>query len=184
MLSLLAAAVLTSSEPSAAALAPRFVEVQAALPGEQPTYAGWTRQQLQQEIDRLEDERPGIGLQVTLIAVGAAVGVVDLLALMVGGLIALGGTRIDTTYTVALIGFAVGAIGLLVVGGIFLRAAIKDRAEYNKEIEKLKQAILDLAPAAPMGPPPPPLAPPPPGTQFPPQVQFTPPWFAVTLARF
>lgn len=169
----------SAGEPSAAALAPRFVEVQAALPGEQPAYEGWTRAQLETETRRLEDERPGIGGAVTMIAIGGAITVIDLLAVMMGGLIALtGGGGFSTGFTVGVSVVLVCAVGLLIVGGILLRGALTERKEYSRQLEEVKAAIERLAPS--------PAAPPPrlPPAQPFPQVRAAPPLIAVTLARF
>lgn len=183
MLSVFAAAIVTLSEPSAAGLAGRFVQVQQALPGEQPAYEGWSKQQLKLELDRLDETRPGIGLPVTMIAVGAAIGGVDAIVVFFGGLIALfGGGGLPITFTVAAIVFAVGAVGLIVTGIVFLRAAQAERREQDTQVEAVREGLKRFeAPKVPAGPAP--IVPPP--ASFPgPQVQLSSPWFAVTLARF
>lgn len=183
ILSLVAAAVLTGSEPSAAALADRFVQVQQALPGEQPTatgYEGWTKAQLHTELRRLEDARPGLGGPISLMAIGAAIGIVDLVVVLFGGFIVLvSGTRFDTGVIVAMAVFGVIAAGLLIVGGILLKGISTERREYGAQIDLIKTALEAMAPA-PVEPPPnvPPAMP------FPQQVMGPSPLIAVTLARF
>ena len=182
ILSLLAAVVLTGSEPSAAGLAPHFVQVQEALPGTQPSYEGWTRPQLESEIRRLEDLRPGLGGPITLMAIGAGVGVIDLVIFLFGGLIALlGGGGFSPGVTIGISIFAVIAAGLLIVGGILLKGISKERSDYGRQIEGVKAALEALS--APPAVEPPPHAPPP-AMPFPQQVMISPPWIAVTLARF
>lgn len=181
ILSILAAVVLTGAEPSAAGLAGRFVQVQDALPGQQPTYAGWTRAQLETEGRRLEDERPGIGGPVAMMAIGAALGAVDLIALFFGGLVALLGGNLDAGYIISVSLTAVVAIGLMVVAGILLKGLSKERAENTRRIDEVKSAIERLMPA-PFEPPP--NVPPAMQLPVPMQVRGPAPLIAVTLARF
>ena len=180
ILSLVAAAVMTGSEPSAAALAARFVQVQDALPGEQPTYDTWTRGQLETEIRRLEDLRPSLGGPITMLAIGAAIGVVDLVIFLFGGLIVLlSNGRFDTGLIIGMSLFGVIAAGLLIIGGILVRGVASERSGYNRQIDTVK-AVLERLTPVPVEPP----ANVPPAMPFPQQVQGTPPFIAVTLARF
>ncbi|MBS1150028.1 MAG: hypothetical protein H6Q89_1726 [Myxococcaceae bacterium] len=180
ILSLLAAVVLTGTEPSAAALAPRFVLVQDALPGQQPTYAGWTRAQLQTELLRLEDARPSVAGPVTMLVIGAVIGVGDLVVFFFGGLIALlSSSGFPVTFSVGVSVAAVIAVGLLVVGGILLKGISQERSESTKQIDQVKSAIDQLT-SPPVEPPP--MAPPPAMPFL--QVRLSAPWIAVTLARF
>ncbi len=181
ILSVLAAAVLSSTEPSAADLAVRFVQVQQALPGEQPTFEGWTRAQLQAEARRLEDERPGLGGPIAMMAVGGAIGVIDLVVVFLGGVFALltrGGFDPGFTIGVSIVGLV--AAGLLIAGGILLRGLSYDRNRLGQQLDRVNQAIERLS--APVEPPrdiPPAMQPP-----SPQQVRFSTPMIGVTLARF
>jgi hypothetical protein len=180
ILSLLAAVVLTGSEPSAAALAPRFTQVQDALPGEQPSFAGWTRAQLEAEVRRLEDLRPSMGGPITFMAIGAAVLVVDFVAFFFAGFIALlSNTGFPPGATIGISIAALIGAGLLVIGSILLRGIMKERSEYGRQIDLVKAALEAMSPT-PIEPPPnvPPAMP------IPPQVMLSAPWIAVTLARF
>src|SRR5438552_3233808 len=51
-----------------------------ALEGERTNYDGWSRGQLRDEYDRLEAERPGIGLPITSMAVGGGLAALSALS--------------------------------------------------------------------------------------------------------
>lgn len=182
ILSLLAAVVMTGTEPSAAGLADRFVQVQESLPGQQPTYQGWTRRQLEAEMRRLDDLRPSLGGPISMMAIGAAVAVVDFVVFLFGGLIALlSGGGFDTGVVVVMGIGAVVAAGLIILGAILLKGISKERGDYGRQMDLVKAAIEALTPS-PMEPPPQP--PPSMQTPFPMQVMATPLFITVTLARF
>ena len=180
ILSLVAAVVMTSTGPSAANLAPRFVQVQDALPAQQPTFDGWTREQLETELRRLDETRPSLAGPVTLMAVGGAVGVIDLVVFLFGGfIVTVTNTRFDTGIIIGMSLAAVIAAGLLIVGGILLRGISKDRSEVGRQMDLVKEAIERLTPTRVE---PPPNVPP--AMPFPQQVMGPAPLIAVTLARF
>ncbi len=172
---------LAAHPPSATALAARFVQVQAALPGEQPTYAGWSRGELLAEVQRLEDARPGIGGPIAMITIGACIGVVDLIAFLFVGLASLlnGNTGFAPGFTIGVSVVGVLAVGLLIVGVILLRGISKERADLSRQIETVKAAIQQLIPAPNE---PRPNVPERPAPFL--QVRGSTPLIAVTLARF
>lgn len=195
MLALVAAVVLVGSEPSAASLAPRFVQVQAALPGEQPTveapppepYVGWTRGQLELELLRLEDLRPSLGLPIALLASGAAIAVIDFVVFFFAGFLALvGGTGLPVPVTAGIVVAALIAVGMIVIGAILISRTVQDRKQLGVQIDLVRAAIDKLrAPADPVPPAPSPDdPPPPPPPAFPQQVLWAPSLVTVTLARF
>jgi hypothetical protein len=183
LLTLLAAGVLTALEPSSAALAPRFVQVQQALPGEQPTaYDGWTKAQLEAEVERLEDLRPSKVGPVIMVITGAVVGGFDLAVFLLGGfLVTIVGGSFDTGTIAGMSVFGVIAVGLLIVGGILLKRISAERSEYDRQIAEVTAAIERLVTPAPMEPPPnvPPAMP-----HFPQVMAPSAPTITLTLARF
>lgn len=194
MLSLVAAMVVMASEPSAAGLAPRFVQVQAASPGEQPTaetYAGWSRGQLELEQQRLVDLRPSPGLPIALLASGAAIVLIDLVVVMFAGLIALtGSTGLPVPVTAGIATAAFVGAGMIIIGVILLVRILGERRELGAQIDGVKAAIERLSTGAPPPTnepepvPEPRPSEPPASTPYPLQVQWAPSIVTVTLARF
>lgn len=184
MLSTFAALVLTATEPSAAGLAAHFVQVQAALPGEQPTYETWTRPQLEAETRRLEDLKPGLGLPIALFVSGGVVVVIDLAVFLLSGFIALlSGTGLPVPLTAGIVVALIIGAGLIAMGAIFLARILSERRAIGAELELIK-AALDKGSIEAVPPVPPPENTPPPAMPFPQQVRWAPTFFTVTLARF
>lgn len=193
MLALVASMVVTFAGPSAAGLAPRFVQVQAALSGAQPTavdpqdpYAAWTRPQLEQEWRRLDDLRPGMGLPITLLAVGAAVLVIDFVVFFFGGLIALtGGSGIPVPLTAGIVVAAIAGVGMILTGIYFIVRIGQERRDLGQQIDLIKAAIEKRnTEAAPPAPPPENTPPPPPDVPLQVRRGWAPPLVLVTVARF
>ena len=185
MIVLLAAAVFSSTGPSAANLADRFLRVQQSAPTEQPTpgYEGWTRNQLLAERDRLDLSRPSIVLPIVGVAVGGGLLIVSGITALYAGLFAfLGGiigrgSGIDTGVVIFCAILAViGAAGV-VAGLIFLLPTLKERTAIGKQIDRVNDALehLETDPGVPPPPPPPSV-----GNQ----VSRPSTWITVTLARF
>jgi hypothetical protein len=177
----LLAATLFASAPNAAALAPRFVQVQEAAPAEQPTvnsYAGWTREQLVEERVRLELVRPGLGMPIGIIAAGGGAFVIDAVILLWGGFLALFGATFSPVTIGVIIVFAV--LGSLGVGaGIYLLLPVlKERSAVGAQMDQV-DALLEEHPTAPPAQPDPG-----PGLQPPLQIQLSAPASRVLLARF
>ena len=183
MLALAAALVLASNDPSAANLAPHFLEVQAASPSEQPTqlspppadrYAGWSHAQLLDEKIRLEASKPSLGTSIAFIAGGGGCAIVDLFILFFAGLVALIGGNISVPVVVLMVVLGLIGVGGIITGLVFLFPVLHERSAVNAEIEALDHA-LEPGENAPPVPPPPVMAPP---------VQVEGPRRFITLATF
>ena len=110
-------------------------------------------QQLHEEYDRLEDEKPGIGLGLTLTIVGGAV-------LLTSFFFWYGWWYVGLIMTLP-------AIALCIIGPILLAKAIRARHRYNRDQDAIDRQIRVLESggqggAVPPGPTPPPPPPPPP----------------------
>lgn len=136
-----------------------------------------TRDELRVEYHRLEDNRPGIGGQITMIALGGATLAVGALTLWVSLLVGFAGT-VPLVPLIVGIGLVVGGGALLTVGIIMLRLAIAERKPFNEAMDEVKQRLDGSyeEPGRPPPPPnlpyepnvpPPPPPPPPPGAGWP-----------------
>jgi hypothetical protein len=133
-----------------------------------------SRQQLRTEYHRLEDERPGVGLPIALVASGGVLifggGITMLYSLILS--IAL---HIPAAVFIVAGVIAVAGGGLLALGIVNLLRTIGERRQYGEQMDDIQQQIdrLDgkaVPPPdngdAPVPPPPPmfdPQPPPPPG---------------------
>jgi hypothetical protein len=182
---LLALVLTLSAAPSASALAEggglrgylvRPVQFGGETQLEKPL-SQMTRDELRAEHRRLDDNRPGLGGQITMIALGGATIFAGVVGLYVGFLTALlGGSPLVPLIIGA--GLALGGGALLVVGIIMLRVALNERRPFNDAMDEIKQR-LDGSYADPNAPPryddppqyqpnvPPPPPPPPPGAGLP-----------------
>lgn len=141
-------------------------EVQAELPLSQ-----MTREQLRAEQRRLEENRPGIGGQITAVALGGVCIFAGVVTLWGSLLIGLGGT-VPIAGVVIGLGLVFGGGGLLVFGLVMLRMAINERRPFNEAMDEIQQRLEGrweeeqnpqqrpppppYDPRAPLPPPPPP----------------------------
>lgn len=113
-------------------------------------------QQLKEEYDRLEDEKPGLGLGIGLLAGGVA-GIVTGIVIMAAGYYVW-------VVTVGLVIFLAG-IALAIVGPILIGSAARGRRRISRDQDAIDRQIRILesgsAPMLPTGPTPPPPPPPP-----------------------
>lgn len=204
MLSLFAAVVLSStgSEPSAAVLAPHFVDALAQAdeappppppmpgpeaapapaahptPADAPTradpYAGKSHGWLRAEKMFLEESRPTIAPLALIAGGGAALLFISVLSAVIRP--GLGGLSPLPGGWLALFGIMGGAG--LVAGGIMLFFAMARASQIDSELEAVKDALDRVAE------PPPPAQPEDIPAAMPPQVRLPPPAINVTLARF
>ncbi len=181
MLSLLAAAVLTSTEPSAALLAPHFVLALTQEPA--PTvaprpdlYAGRSKRWLMSEVRYLEASRPAIAPQALVAGGGAALLIVSIIGAVLPNPPCCGATGKMPGELLAVFGIA-GSVAM-VVGGLLLFMATGKTAKVEAEIDAA-QLALERASEDPIAPPPgaPPAA-------MPPQVRLPPPAIGFTVAQF
>ena len=131
-----------------------------------PSYAGWSRPQLQQEYARLKDTRPGLGLPIALMSSGGGAAVL----LLYAAVLALGTGGGLTSITVPLIAvFAVMGIGgaaMIAIGGILLSRIIPERRPYSLQMDEIDRLLKEgtetderryVPDGSPVeGPPPPP----------------------------
>ena len=157
--------------------APRRIRLLADEPAppapvsELPSYAGWTRAQLEQEYDRLKEARPSLGLPISLMASGGAVLAVSLNLLLLG-LLSSGGVNSSAVPFLVVFGIAgTGGAAMLVIGGILLSRVAPERRPYSQQMDEVQRLLKEgedqrqYAPEAPEAPPiigPPPEGPPPP----------------------
>ncbi len=184
MLSVLAVVVMTGFEPSASDLSAKFRLVDDA--GPMPAqYAGWSRRQLDAELERLDNLRPSLGGPIALMVSGVVLAAGDVVVLLFAGLFTLvGRNRIDTGLIIGMSIVGVIAAGLIIVGGILLGRITSERNVVGREMDLVKAAIDALVPLP--TPAPGPNAPPPvpPATAPYPLQVMAPLSIAVTLARF
>ncbi len=141
-----------------------------------PDYSKWSRDQLLHEYNRLDSERPSLGLPIALMVTGGVGFVVGLYV----GLFALIASATGSSATTLLIVTAVltlAGIGVLLCGVVLLVGALKERSAVNQQMDAIDQQL--NGGAAPPGP----LAPPPPPPPGPTQV-FAPVTPSIVLARF
>jgi hypothetical protein len=153
-----------------------------------PDYSGWSRLQLRQEYNRLDEARPGLGMPIALMASGGGVLLVGLYGLLVSALaVGLGVGAVSAEIIFAVLSI-VGA-GLLILGGITLARTLPERRWIGLQLDeidqRLKTAEENRTPGRvpgsdPVGPPPPPF----PGPAAMPPSQVMAPQFPITLARF
>jgi hypothetical protein len=177
---LLAIALTLAATPSAAALAEAgglrgaLVKVQATAgqAAEEIPLSQMTHQQLRAEYQRLDETRPGLGGQITMVALGGVA--------IAAGFVVLWGTFLISASSffasVPLIPLLVG-VGLIAGGGVILaigivmlKLAIAERRPYGEAMDEIR-ARLDGTYEGQNPPPPPeqPVAPPPPPPPLPPQ---------------
>lgn len=135
-----------------------------------------TREQLKAEYKRLDDEKPGLGGQITMIAMGGAALGIGAVTLWVSFLIAISGS-VPLVPLLVGVGLMLGGGALLTVGIIMLRMARAEREAFTQAQEEIERRLDgSYAPpgeAPPVQPdrydpvPPPPPPPPPPGAGFP-----------------
>ncbi len=161
---LFASVIVASTQPSAADLAPRFVQVQAAAPSEQParSYEGWPKDKLLAERDRLDHLRPSRAPTLLFMIGGGALVVVSAYTLFLGYLgvsidIVAGGLhgqRLDVGVLIfCAVLAAIGIVGFA-VGGFVFAPKLNQGAPLTREIRRIDKAI-EASPQKPHPPPPP-----------------------------
>ncbi|MBS1150029.1 MAG: hypothetical protein H6Q89_1727 [Myxococcaceae bacterium] len=164
-----------------------------APPAELPSYAGWSKAQLEREYDRLKEERPSIGLPIALMSSGAAALAISLNLVMLG-LLSAGGVNNASIPFLAVFGIVgTGGAAMLIIGGIVLSRVLPERRPYSLQLDEvqrlLKEGGEELAPeqrqyvpdAPPIIGPPPEGPPPPPLPPYSPQASVQ---FPLIFARF
>jgi uncharacterized membrane protein len=138
---------------------------QADLPPPVPRgyeYTGWTRGQLQQEYDRLDASKPGLGSPISLLIIGGGLTTLGV-GLFFYALASLSSAGYAVVFFLGAACALIPGVILLIIGAVSLPARIRERNEIGAK-QDLIRARMDTAP--PDGPPgfgPPP--PPPPGAQ-------------------
>lgn len=126
-------AFLTDGAPRAV----RLVADEPVEPGaEAPDYSSWSRLQLKEEYSRLETLRPGIGLPITLMAVG---GGVLAYSIFLGISSANSGGFGIQPITILLAIAGIGGAATLVIGGIVLFRRLPDRRLYGKQLDEVER---------------------------------------------
>jgi hypothetical protein len=137
-----------------------------------------TREQLKAEYKRLDEEKPGLGGQITMIALGGATLGIGAVTLWISFLIGIGlSSTVPLVPLLVGAGLVLGGGALLTVGIIMLRMARAEREPFHQAQEEI-QRRLDGSYESPGQPPPmqpdrydpvppPPPPPPPPGAGFP-----------------
>lgn len=131
-----------------------------------------TREQLRAEQRRLEDNRPGIGAQITMIALGGATIFGGVIAFYASLILALSRASVIVPVVIGT-GLVLGGGALLVIGIIMLRMALNERRPFNEEMDEIQQRLdgnyeepgrppaipqREYEPVVPPPPPPPPAA--------------------------
>jgi hypothetical protein len=140
-----------------------------------PMFEQMTREQLVNELRRIDESRPGLGGPIALLAVGVALiipgGGVTIAGLI--GLIASLRTSAMVAFTTAsaiVLGVGVVMVGvgiiLAIVGGVSLGVRIKDRALNGREADEVRRRIDALDNGQPLPVPVPSALPPPPQANF------------------
>lgn len=166
-------------------------EVQYQQPaGEQPAelqLSQMTREQLRAEYKRLEENRPGLAGQITMVALGGATIAAGLLSLYVSFIFALIGGAAPTIPLIVGVGLVLGGGALLVVGIIMLKMALNERRPFSEAMDEITQRLEgtfeekreDGLPPPPLPPADVPPPPPPPSASG-----FTPVRPSLVLATF
>ncbi len=157
-------ALLLASEPASPQLLPPEETVAR-------TYEGWSREQLVAERDRLQGERPGLGLPIGLISAGAPAFGVSVVAILLAYANAWflnnsslfgGGAQheVSTPYLVTFVALGITGIASAVTGLILLRSITAKRQEYEPTLAVLDEQIeradpQATTPATELAPPPP-----------------------------
>lgn len=143
-----------------------FRLVEDAHVAEPSPFAQMTRSQLHTEYNRLEDERPGIGLPIVSLAVGAVMLFGSGVTAFFGGLIALGTIKVPSMLFIVAGCVAVAGAALLVVGIVMLVKTLGERRVYNDQLNDIQERLDQMngvvpdRPDLPAPPPPPPPMPP------------------------
>ena len=167
--------------------APRRIRLVDDAPLAPPAdYSSWSRRQLQQEYERIEGIRPGLGLPIGLIAGGGGAGLAGLYALFFS---LLASSSSALPFTIVFGVAVVAGVGVAILGIIVLVRLLPERRALGNQLDEVEEQLrsrgeeneprrpprgrpdeLDVPP-----PPPPPALPPP---------QVSLPEFPITLARF
>jgi hypothetical protein len=136
-----------------------------------------SRQQLRVEYRRLEDERPGVGLPITLTASGGVLVFGGVITMLYSALLSIALHIPATVFIVAGI-VAVAGGALLALGIVTLIRTIHERRQYSEQMDDIQTQLdrmngRDVPPRdngdVPVPPPPPlidPQPPPPPGAML------------------
>lgn len=160
----------------------RFVDDEGENPnGDFPPIEQMTREQLQQEWDRLDSNRPGLGGGIGLAAGGVAVAIVGFYVAYAGlaaAIVSSGTTNSGISPAVGAVLIVIGlvllagGITLGIIGGLKIRSTLRERSRIGEQMNRI-QDRLNSNPGQPYYPPPPPgdqNSPPPPPPP-PPSVQ-------------
>ena len=129
--------------------------------------------QLQTDLNRLEEQRPGLGLPIGLMAGGGGLGLYATYYWLGG---ASGGSTNNSTLTAVGVGGIVAGLAMIGLGIYFLIDRLNTRSELDAKIRELRDGE-----APGLGPPPPPQQVPPGGDVVPPPPPPPPPPQAYTL---
>jgi len=180
----------------ATADAPRSMRLVADEVPQLPAYTGWGRAQLKVEYERLSDERPGVGLPISLMASGGAGLTLSLYVLSSFLPTGVRGSNVPIAVVFALLGTT--SAGLVALGAILLSRILPERRVYSAKMDEVAAQLKELeevdrrydrdrAPVYVPPPPEPPIIGPPPVGPPPlplppmPQASLT---FPLFLARF
>jgi hypothetical protein len=134
--------------------------------------AQMTPMQIQEEISRLQRERPSLGGKIALTVVGVALAVVGIYVLYYGLLIAVGASAVGGLIVAAIGGvMIIAGVILGIVGGVGIGAKMREKRANANRIRELEMQLQQQ----PMTPPPPPP---------PPSVNIFRPEAPVVLAQF
>ncbi|MBL8955685.1 MAG: hypothetical protein JNK82_33230 [Myxococcaceae bacterium] len=151
------------------------VYFQADGPGLETPVEQLTREQLQNEYQRLDREKPGIGGPIALLSVGGGLLIFSFafFAVAVAGYLYSGASSVIAVTAYVLLAFsaALGITGavLLTVGLVKLFTRIGQRRAYSQRMDDINARLDSLDRSGAPPPPPPdaaPLPPPPPGAGF------------------